>query len=90
MASLFIELNGVFFFLYLTARPCSKIAKLPVKNMRMEDLIGSESVQGWEYNVIMEGTVVSSPFTGTLSKPLTRLHVNGLALLLALVIIFGE
>ena len=37
----------------------------------------------------MERTVVSSPFAGTLSKPLTRLHVTGLALLLALVIIFG-
>jgi hypothetical protein len=37
----------------------------------------------------MERTVVPTPFAGTSSKPLTRLHVTGLALLLALVILFG-
>ncbi|MGO9013578.1 MAG: glycosyltransferase [Dissulfurispiraceae bacterium] len=37
----------------------------------------------------MERTVVSNPFAGTLSKPLTGIHVAGLALLLTLVILFG-
>ena len=37
----------------------------------------------------MESTVVSNPFAGTLSKPLSGLHVTGLALLLTLVILFG-